>query len=73
MAGIRDDVELFRLCRRLVGVLADVAGLGVLSRDEQDRPRQDPLELREQRKSMNDMPLVIVKLIEFRWYPRGAV
>src|SRR5215207_3398382 len=49
VAGARDDVELLRLCRALVGVLAVVPRVRVFSRDEQDRPRRDPLDLREQR------------------------
>src|SRR6266496_1867644 len=49
VAGVGDDVELLRLCRALVGVLAVVPRVGVLSGDEQDRPRRDPLEVRQQR------------------------
>jgi hypothetical protein len=49
VAGVRDDVELLRLGRALVGVLAVVPGVGVLSRDEQDRPRRDPLDVRQER------------------------
>src|SRR5512132_2663391 len=49
VAGVRDDVELLRLGRALVGVLAVVPRVRVLSRDEQDGPRRDPCEMREQR------------------------
>src|SRR5438552_14787302 len=45
VAGVGDDVELLRLCRPLVGVLAVVPRVGVLSRDEEDGPRRDRLEV----------------------------
>src|SRR6266496_4442868 len=49
VAGVGDDVELLGLGRALVGVLAVVPRVRVLSRDEQDRPRRDPLEVGQQR------------------------
>jgi hypothetical protein len=49
VAGVRDDVKLLRLCRALVGVLAVVPRVCVLSRDEQDGPRRDPFDVRQQR------------------------
>ena len=47
MPCIRHEVKLFRLGSQAVGVLAELPRMGVLSRDEEHRPRRDGLDVGE--------------------------